>query len=84
MFLLFKINVTTILAVQKQRDAFSCADPESFPRGGPAFFLFDEARREDPNFTTISVPTSASQRNAIAFRWRADDGPTWNAGLVAL
>ena len=48
------------------------------------FFLVDEGR-EDPN-TTISGPWSARQRNAIlmAFRWRADDGPTLNSGLVAL
>ena len=40
---------------------------------------------EDPN-NTISGPSSARQRNAIsmAFRWRADDDPTFNAGLVAL
>ena len=37
-------------------------------------FLVDE-RREDPN-TTISGPSSA--------RWWAGDGPTLNAGLVAL
>ena len=37
-------------------------------------------------YTTISGPSSARQRNVIsmAFRWRADDGPTLNAGLVAL
>ena len=48
------------------------------------FFLFDEGRK-DPN-TTISGPSMAGQRNAvqIAFRWQADDGPTLNAGLVAL
>ena len=43
------------------------------------FFLVDEGR-EDQN-TTIGGPSSASQRNA--FRWRADNGPTLNAGLVA-
>ena len=34
----------------------------------------------------IYGPSSARQRNTIkmAFRWRADDGPTLNAGLVAL
>ena len=34
---------------------------------------------------TISGPSTTRQRNAIkmAFRWRADDGPTLNAGLVA-
>ena len=48
------------------------------------FFLVDEGR-EDPN-TTISGPSLARQRNAIymAFRWQADDGPTFNAGLVSL
>ena len=39
----------------------SCADPESFVRGGPTlttfFFKFDEGRK-DPN-TTISRPSSA-------------------------
>ena len=36
--------------------------------------------------STISGPSSACQRNAIlmAFRWRADDGPILNAGLVAM
>ena len=47
-------------------------------------FQFDDGRK-DPN-TTISGPSSARQRNAISmlFRWRVDDGPTMNAGLVAL
>ena len=41
--------------------------------------------REDPH-TAISGPSSARRRNAVymAFRWRADDGPTLNAGLIAL
>ena len=48
------------------------------------FFVIDEGI-EDQNIT-INRPSSARQRNAIkmAFRWRADDGPTLNAGLVAL
>ena len=47
-------------------------------------FLVDEGI-EDPN-TAINGPLLAHQRNAIsmAFRWRADDGPPLNAGLVAL
>ena len=46
-------------------------------------FLADDGR-EDPSIT-ISGPSSACQRNAIkSFRWRADNGPTLNAGLVAL
>ena len=69
----------------------SCADPESFVRGGPTdnvslllFFLVDEGRK-DPN-TTINGPTLARQQNTIlmVFCWRADDCPTFNAGLVAL
>ena len=40
---------------------------------------------EDPNATKIG-PLLAGQRNAIemAFRLSADNGPTLNAGLVAL
>ena len=47
------------------------------------FFVVDEGW-EDPN-TTLCGSSSTRQRNAIemAFRWRADDGPTLNAGLVA-
>ena len=46
--------------------------------------LVDEGR-EDPN-TTMIGQSSARQRNTIqmAFHWHADDGPTLNAGLVAL
>ena len=48
------------------------------------FFIFDKGI-EDLN-TAINGPSSTGQRNAIevAFRWRADDGQTLNAGLVAL
>ena len=65
----------------------SCTDPESFVRGDPCggcFFLVDGGI-EDPN-TAINGPPSASQQNAIemAFPWRADAGPTLNAGLVSL
>ena len=40
---------------------------------------------EDPN-TALIGPSSTRQRNVIemAFRLRADDGPTLKAGLVAL
>ena len=44
---------------------FSCADPESFARGGPTLIIFLVYEgRNDPN-TTISGPSSAHQRNAI-------------------
>ena len=46
-----------------------------FCQRGSIFFLVDEGI-EDPN-TTINRPSSARQRNA-------DDGPTLNAGLVAV
>ena len=52
----------------------SCGDPESFVREGPNMttFFYDE-EREDPSTTYKR-----------AFRWRADDGPILNAGLVVL
>ena len=58
-----------------------CADPESFFSKGSNFFFVNEWK-----YTTTFGPSSARQLNAIsmAFRWRADDGPTLNAGLVAL
>ena len=54
----------------------------SFVRGGPTLTPFFSFIRRN---TTISGPSSARQRHAIymAFRWRADDGPTFNADLVA-
>ena len=66
----------------------SCTDSESFFIAGPnlrCFICVFVAGREDPN-TTISRPSSVRQQNAIllAFPWRADDGLTLNAGLVAL
>ena len=66
----------------RERKAYNtCADPENFVSLGrtlTTFFLVD------PN-TTKSAPSLVRQRNAIemALRWRADDGPTLNAGLVA-
>ena len=71
-------------------------DPGSFVEGGQTLttfffllFLVDEGR-EVP-YTTIAghhltaseTPTTASER-PLVFRWRADDGPTLNAGLVGL
>ena len=63
----------------------SCADPDSFARCGPTlttfffvFFLVDEGR--------IQIPLSAGHHRPASetpFRWRADVGPTLNAGLVA-
>ena len=54
-------------------------------RSDNVFFLLVDERREGP-YTTKSRPSSACQQNAIlmAFSWRADDGLTLNAGLVAL
>ena len=47
-------------------------------------FLVDEWRK-DPNTTQsrqdIIVPPA--KRHLMTFRWRADDGPALNAGLVA-
>ena len=46
--------------------------------------FLDYEGTNDPN-TTLSGPSSTHQRNAIsmAFRWRADVGPTLSVGLVA-
>ena len=53
-----------------------CGSRKFFQRGSNVFlFLVDEGR-EGPN-TTLRGPS-------MAFRWRADGGPTLNAGLVAL
>ena len=69
----------------------SCADPDSFIRGGPAtdmttFFVvvfvfcsWWEKRRKNP---MPLMRTSETPLNA--FLWRADDGPTLNAGFAAL
>ena len=46
----------------------TCADTESFVRWGPTLTFF--------------LPLKAGHHRA--FRWRADGGPTLNAGLVAL
>ena len=64
---------------------YTCADPDSFVRGGPTLtiFLVDKGR-EDPN-TAIRGLSSARQRNAILSddpTVMASDGPTLNAGLV--
>ena len=48
--------------------------PESFARGG----LTLKTEKRGVGKTTISRPSFKS------FHLRADDGPTWNAGLVAL
>ena len=51
----------------KEHVIFTCADPESFVRGGPNLitfiFLVDE-RTENPNITVNGL-SSARQRNAI-------------------
>ena len=53
------------------RHVCACADPESFLEGVQLFFFFFFFF-----FLTIIGP--------LAFCWRADDGPTLNAGLVDL
>ena len=62
---------------------YTCADPEFFARGGPTLVLDDEGER-------IQMPLKmghhrpASETHLMAFRWRADNGPKLNDGLVAL
>ena len=71
---------SSLVAKLKSMGYRSCADPESFVRGGPTLFfcnfLVDE-RVEDPS-TTKRGPSSSRQHNAIymALSWRVDGGPT--------
>ena len=61
----------------------SCADPESFTRGNATFLFFFFLIRGK----RIQVAHKASHpwpASEMAFRWRADDGPTLNAGLAAM
>ena len=57
-----------------------------FVRGGPTSNIFFSLMRGGWIQINFGGPISARQRNAIemAFPWRADNGPTLNAGLVAL
>ena len=75
--------LSTFITLPFTIKTFVLSIPESFVRGGPTLMFFDEGRERSS--TTISGPSSARQQNAImAFRWHADDGPTLNAGLVAV
>ena len=61
----------------------TCADQESFFRGGPTLTMFSFRWWVDLNTTKIG-PSSACQRNKMVNCWCAKDGPTLNAGLEAL
>ena len=59
-------NVYSNRVVVVDKVALTCANPESFVRGGPnliTYFLVDEGI-EDPNIT-INGSSSARQRNSI-------------------
>ena len=59
----------------------TCADLESFARGGPTLttFFIREKRIQ------IALEAGHHRSNSeTPFKWRANDGPTLNAGLVAL
>ena len=62
-----------------------CADPESFDRGGPTlttFFFFSLMRGGRIQTPLLAGRWPASKMPfKMAFRWRADDDPTLNAGL---
>ena len=57
------------------------ADPESFFRGGPTFFLVNDRIQIPLNWAIIGPLAKVIW---IAFCWHADDGLTLNADLVAL
>ena len=81
---LWQISYKSIMKIPKKRQTQIHKICQRGSKFDVVFFLFNEGR-EDPN-TTVSVPTTARQRNAInmSFGWGADDGPKLNAGLVAL
>ena len=64
--------------------SYTCGDPESFVRGGPTltrfffFFFFFSLMRGRRN----QIPLLAGHSQPASER--ADDGPTLNAGMVAL
>ena len=67
----------------------SCADPESFVRGQRFFFRFffslmRGGRTQIPLLAGHQRPVSETPFKWRFADWRADDGPTMNAGLVAL
>ena len=63
---------------------WTCANPESFVRGGPTltFFFFFVFFLSLMRVGRIQIPLLAGHQ--MAFRWRADDGTKLNARLVAL
>ena len=94
MTLLFLLSIYSIITMgHSGSESYSCADPERFIRGGSnliTFFFFffffcillmSGGRIKIPLLAGL-VGSSARQRKPL--KWRADDGPTLNAGLVAL
>ena len=75
-----------VLLVQALASGLSpCADPESFVRGGVGQRFFKLMREGGSKYNyEWAIIGPPEKRDSMAFRWRADDGPTLNAGLVAL
>ena len=48
------------------------------------FFIVDEGKGGSKYNYIRAIIGPPTKRHEMAFRWRADDGPTLNAGLVAL
>ena len=62
-------------------------DPESFVRGDPTLTTFFSLVREEGSKHHVKWAINgppAKRHLKMAFRWRADEGPTLNAELVAL
>ena len=59
----------------------ACADPESFVRGGPSLTcLFSKLMNGERIKIALMIDPQAKRH----WRWCADDGPTLNAGFIAL
>ena len=92
MTLLFLLSIYSIITMgHSGSESYSCAGPERFIRGGSnllTFFfsfcilLMSGGRIKIPLLAGLVGPPAKAIE--MAFPWRADDGPTLNAGLVAL
>ena len=48
------------------------------------FILVNEGRVDPKYHLKRAILGPPAKRHLMAFRWRADDGPTLNSGMVAL
>ena len=74
--------------------AITCANPESFVRRGQILTIFGERilipQKAGHHWSASETPLKwrfaggPMMAISMSFRWRADDSPTMNAGVIAL